>query len=217
MNRTTIAVRWFLFDRRGDCLFWRPSPLNTRMNSFVVNSSLIAPFPNRLRSPVDYQKSRVSPVSGLFFAVGPSTVLFGIAKRPINSIDGVINGWSWPHVGNKVFKAIFPFFAHNDTAIKIKTSVLVGSPFATAFSHKNPCVVLFCRFPFVWVAALTMLLVCKTGHLLLQASARLGMTIYELIGGNKRIFAARTSANPCDSSSEIASSTINLESTKCFS
>lgn len=164
------------------------------MNSFVTYPHKPCPLNWRKTFAPALKKFVVFLVLSLGFCVRPATIFGAVMAVWINPINRMFFGWSFTHVGKKVFKRLPSVADRNSTASviwKIKAAVIF-----TSATHHVPSVVFFCRSSAIWVSALSVLYVCRRGANFLQATARLRMFASQLFRFNGCKISARAFANP---------------------
>jgi hypothetical protein len=151
--------------------------VNSGANHMAANAKVVRPLGNRLRFAVDGDSVVCSPVVGLLLSGSPSAIFKAIFFGAIKPVKRHAC-WSWPHISDKVFKAVKPPGTHRNpqSTVVLKTDVFAVM---AASNHHFP------RFSFSGHIAsakrVRLFLSCLFALLVRKASARPCVSSFDFI------------------------------------
>lgn len=129
-------------------LFNWPRKAYSSKNSFVIHSGFSAPLLEGLRFPERSNAPIIGSIVLLLKLSRPAAVFWRVIFRWVYSIDSMVRRWLWPHVLNKIGKAL-PVIAKLYSLCPV-LSVTRCFRILTSLLHVHPSSIFARRFVFSW-------------------------------------------------------------------
>jgi len=152
---------------------------STIIQCIIGNTQFFCPSSKTLGFSVERDPMVHPSVSGLYFSCSPHTIINGVSKIIIDSLQCQTNGW-FSHVSQECAK-IMPTLRNRNTSSPVETIISIGLAFAPT-KHTTPCAI--CSRPPITMGA-TMFkasLDCKS---CLSTAARKRSAAKKIISRNK--------------------------------
>jgi hypothetical protein len=116
-------------------IFRSPPGTNTIANGHLINAQFLRPLGNIECQSVRGEQNITSPIVGLLFVCHPFAITRFVMAAIINSINGVLRRWFWPHVIIEILKGLAPPLAYYDSTAAV---VLIVSAIFVVASSQYP-------------------------------------------------------------------------------
>lgn len=182
--------------RRGQCLFNRPSALDSILNQRMVHIQGTRPLVQRHSFSIIFEVAIFPCVRGLLKWCRPATIAPFIVSIIVDAIQRMLRRWSWSHITVERLKRRRPLFGHSDSSATISWPRFVAW-YETAAFGVTPCLI-------GWALGHAMGAVHRAHEFTSQTATAFGAALCEARTNDGFLCATVTLAEPCDAQAKAA-------------